>query len=122
MERSGRKEVEHFRCASLEYPLQPSGASSSARPTETFTVRASDYKYAALFTDGIHSFYSAEQTETGKRVEAIPAGEVLRGFLSFKSARGAFVGRRMKRFLKDCRAKGWRHMDDLAIGALHLGD
>lgn len=121
VERSGR-EVRHFRCASLESPLRLCDTSSSSVPTEVFTVRAQDYTYVALFSDGIHSFYSTAQTETSRRIEAIPADEALRGFVSFKSARGAFVGRRMKRFLKDCRARGWQHADDLAFGALYLGD
>jgi hypothetical protein len=121
LERSG-KEVKHFRSASFESPLRLRDASRVERPTEVFNVRAADYKYVALFSDGIHSFYSAEQTETSKSVEAIPAEGFLRDLVSFKSVRGAFVGRRLKRFLKDCRAKGWRHMDDLAMGALYLGD
>jgi len=48
--------------------------------------------------------------------------EILKELISFKSVRGAFVGRRLKSFLKDCRAKGRQHGDDLSIGALHLGD
>lgn len=121
VERS-RKEVKHFRCDSIEAPLRLRDTWSSDLPTEVFTLRASDYKSVALFSDGIHSFYSAEQTETSKRVQVIPVEEVLCGFVSFKSVRGAFVGRRMNRFLKECLARGWRHMDDLAIGALYLGD
>jgi len=116
------KEVKHFRSASIESPLRLKDTRNGDSPTEVFTVSASAYRYAALFTDGIHSFYSAEQTETSKSAQPIPAENILCGFISFKSVRGAFVGRRMKKFLQDCRAKGWRHMDDLAIGALYLGD
>lgn len=118
--RSG-KEVEHFRSASIEARLQPCGASIGDSPTEVFTVRASDYKYAALFSDGVHSFFDAGHAEPGGGGEAVPLDEVLRGLISFKSTRGAFVGRRMKMFLRDCRNKGWQHADDLACGALHLG-
>jgi hypothetical protein len=121
VERSG-KEVKHFRSASIESPLRLKDAAHSDRPTEVFTARASDYTYAALFSDGIHSFYSAEQTATGRSVAAIPMEEVLRDLVSFKSVRGTFVERRLNRFLKDCRARGWQHADDLAFGALYLGD
>jgi hypothetical protein len=84
-------------------------------------VPARDYEYAALFSDGVHSFYSTRRTETGRGVEAVPFDEVLRGLVSFKGSRGAFVERRVKRFLKDCQASGRQHADDLAVAALHLG-
>ncbi|HEX8844603.1 MAG TPA: protein phosphatase 2C domain-containing protein [Pyrinomonadaceae bacterium] len=119
--RTGR-DVKHFRCASIEEPLRLRDTSTGGAPTEVFTVRALDYKYVTLFSDGVHSFCSAKQTETSKRVEAVPLDEVLRGLVSFKSTRGAFVGRRLKSFLKDCQTRGWKHMDDLAVGALYLGD
>ena len=119
-ERSG-KEVGHFRGASTEEPLLLRNTSHGDSITEVFTVRVHDYKYVALFSDGIHSFHCAKQTETSKRVEAIPMDEILRDLISFKTVRGAFVGRRMRRFLKDCQSKGWQHIDDLAFGALHLG-
>jgi hypothetical protein len=119
---SACKEVKHFRSASVEEPLLLRDTSNGGGLTEVFTVRARDYKYVALFSDGIGSFYCAQQTETSKRVEAVPFDEILRGLVSFKSTRGAFARRRMKSFLKDCQTRGWRHMDDLAVGALYLGD
>lgn len=118
---SRTKEVRHFRSASFAEPLRLRDTTHNDSATEVLNVRSADYKYAALFSDGIHSFYSARLTETSKRVEAVPIGEVLGELLSFKTVRGAFVGRRMKRFLKDCQAQGWQHLDDLAFAALHLG-
>ncbi|HEX6624609.1 MAG TPA: protein phosphatase 2C domain-containing protein [Pyrinomonadaceae bacterium] len=115
------KEVRHYRSASVEDRLQPRGATAGGPPTEVFTVKAADYECAALFSDGIHSFFRAGQTEAGGGVEPVPLDLVLRDLVSFKTTRGAFVGRRMKRFLKDCRRKGWQHADDLAVGALHTG-
>jgi len=118
--RSG-KEVTRFRSASIKECLQPSGTSGGDSLTEVFTVSAANYKYVALFSDGIHSFFNAGQDGSDGRGEAVPLDEPLRSLISFKSTRGAFVGRRMKRFLKDCRNRGWQHLDDLAFGALHLG-
>lgn len=115
------KEVKHFRSASVEEGLQLIGTSGGKSPTDVFTVRASDYKYVALFSDGIHSFHRAAQADSGGRAAAVPMDEVLRDLICFKSTRGAFVGRRMNRFRKDCQARGWQHADDLAAGALHLG-
>jgi hypothetical protein len=78
--------------------------------TITFKLNAVDYKYAAVASDGMTSFYSVTLTD------------VLNEFWSFKNSHGAFVQRRMKRFKKDTQPKGWQHADDLAIGVLHLGD
>lgn len=115
------KEVKHFRSASVAEPLRPAGASVSESPTEVFAIPARDYKYAALISDGVHSFFRAARIGDGGRGEAIPLEEVLPELVSFKSTGGAFVGRRMKRFMKDCQDRGWQHVDDLAVGALHLG-
>jgi len=115
------REVTHFRSASIAECLQPSGTSGGNSLTEVFTLSPAEYKYVALFSDGVHSFFDTGQTGAGSRGEAIPLDEVLRSLISFKSTRGSFVGRRMKRFLKDCKNKGWQHADDLAFGALHLG-
>jgi hypothetical protein len=115
------KEVKHFRSASPAEPLLVTDARGSESLTEVFAVPAGDYAYAALFSDGIHSFYATRQMETGRPVEAVPFDEVLRELVSFKSTQGSFVGRRTGRFLKDCQARGWQHADDLAVAALHIG-
>lgn len=116
-----RKEVRRFHTASVEEGLRPAGESGGERVTETFSVRAADYGCAALFSDGVHSFFQEGRAEEGGVGEAVPLDPVLRELVSFKNTRGAFVGRRLKRFLRDCRRRGWRHADDLAVGALHLG-
>ena len=116
-----RKEVSHFRSASAEECLRPAGVTCGSSLTEVIAVSASDYEYAALFTDGIHSFNRAAQTATGSYVEPVATDEPLRALVSFKSGGGSFVSRRVRRFRKDCQARGWRHEDDLAVGALHLG-
>lgn len=83
--------------------------------TITFKLNAADYKYAAIASDGMNSFYS-------KGVGPICLPEVLKEFWSFKNSHGAFVERRMKRFRKDTHANGWQQADDLAIGVIHLGE
>jgi hypothetical protein len=115
------KEVRRFGSASVEECLRPRGTSEGDSPTEVISVRAADYRYAALFSDGLHSFFRTGQNAAGSRGEPVPMETVLRELISFKSTRGAFVGRRVNKFLKDCQQKGWRHADDLAFGALHLG-
>jgi hypothetical protein len=95
---------------------------SSDSLTEVFVFKAADYKFATVFSDGIHSFVSTRPSPTGPKCSAISMQEVLGGLSSFKNTRGAFVGRRMKMFRKECQGKGWQHGDDLAVGAIHLGD
>jgi hypothetical protein len=116
------KEVKHFQSPSLSEPLRLRDTSSGGPRIEKIILKARDYKYVALFSDGIKSFYSTKQTESGKGVEAIPMSDILLKLICFKSERGAFVARRMQSFMKDCRIKGWRHWDDLAVAAINLRD
>src|SRR4030095_9205489 len=88
---------------------------------QVFRFKISDYKFVAMVSDGMHSFVRTDLTAISKRVEGIPATDVIRELLAFKSLNGAFVARRMKRFLKDCQAKGWQHTDDLSLAAIYLG-
>lgn len=111
----GSKEVTHLRADSAKGALRPAGVSEGGALTEVFAVGAAGYRVATLLSDGAHSFFRTEQAES------IPAESVLPELVSFKNTRGAFVGRRMRGFLKDCQQKGWRHADDLSLAALHLG-
>ncbi len=104
-----------MRAASPEERLRTVEVSEGESPTEVFAVHAAGYKFAALFSDGVQSFLQPG------RAEAIPLESVVPELVSFKNTRGAFVGRRMNGFLKVCRREGWRHADDLALAALHLG-
>jgi len=110
-----RKEVARLRAASAEERLWTVGVSDGGAMTEVLSVKAADYRFAALFSDGVQSF------QHSGRAESVPLETVLPELVSFKNTRGAFVGRRMKMFLKDCSRKGWRHADDLSLAALHLG-
>jgi hypothetical protein len=116
------KELKHFRRVSADEPLTLVNESTSDSLTEVFRLKVSDHKYAALVSDGIHSFFSAKPSIDGKRVEAIPMVEALNELWAFKNSHGAFVSRRVNKFKRDCRAKEWYHADDLAFGALYLGE
>lgn len=110
-----RKEVTRLRAASAVERLRTAHVTEGGALTEVFSVKAAGYRFAALFSDGVQSF------SLSGRPEAVPLESVLPGLVSFKNTRGAFVGRRMKCFLKECQQKGWRHGDDLSLAALHLG-
>jgi hypothetical protein len=116
-----RKEVTRLRAASAGGRLRTEGVSDGGALTEVFAFDAAGYRFAALFSDGVQSFFHSERAEAAGRSEPVPFESVLPELVSFKNTRGAFVGRRMKMFLKDCQSKGWRHADDLSLAALHLG-
>lgn len=87
--------------------------------TIVFRFNAADYKYAAIATDGLTSFFHTQPAATGKRVEPVRLPDVLAELWSFKNSHGAFVQRRLKRFKKDtC----WQHADDLSLAVMHFGD
>src|ERR1043166_1800209 len=119
---------ERLRADSIEGRLRRAEVSDGGALTEVFAVEADGYEFASLFSDGIHSFSQTARSEAASRnanaagrSEAVPFESVLPELVSFKNTRGDFVGRRMNGFLKDCGLRGWRHADDLALAALHLG-
>ena len=111
-----RREVTRLRAPAAGERLRTAQVrDGGGAPAEVFAVAAADYQFVALLSDGAQSFRQTGQTE------AVPLESVLPELVSFKNTRGAFVGRRVQGFLKDCRRKGWRHGDDLSLAALHLG-
>lgn len=110
------KEIKHYSRSNLL------GVTTSDSLTEVFKLNARDYKYAAVASDGINSFYLTRQSANGKKMEDVSLLDVLDEFWSFKNFNGAFVQRRLNRFMKDAHANGWQHADDLSIGVIYLGE
>ena len=116
------KEIKHFRRSQPNKRFTLLDATTSDSPTEVLKLNASDYRYVAVASDGIDSFFHTQQSANGKRVENVSLLEVLTEFWSFKNSHGAFVERRLKRFTKDAHVNGWQHADDLSIGVINLGE
>ena len=110
------KEIRHYSRSGL------AGVTTSDSLTEVLKLNARDYRYAAVASDGINSFFLSRQSASGKRVEDVCLLDVLDEFWSFKNFNGAFVQRRLNRFAKDAHAYGWQHADDLSIGVIYLGE
>lgn len=81
-----------------------------------------DYVAIAVMSDGVLSFQKTIATSTSKVNVPVESYKVLNELLSFKNYNGVFVQRRFQRFRKDCEALGWFSLDDVSIGAIHLGD
>jgi len=107
------------RCTKSITDLRSNHVTTSDSLTIAFKLNAADYKYAALGSDGITSFFHTQPSANGKHVEPVCLSDVLAELWSFKTSRGAFVERRMKRFKKDTR---WQHADDLTLAVIHLGE
>ena len=116
------KGVKHFRRHAPDMPFQLLEVTTSESLTEVFRLNVFDYKYVAVASDGLNSFFHTQQTPTGKRLATVCLLDVLNQFWSFKNFHGAFVERRMKKFRKDAEVRSWDHADDLSIGVIHLGD
>jgi Protein phosphatase 2C len=117
-----QKEIKYFRGDSKQSTLRLEATCSSVERTEVRRFDARSYLYAVLLSDGVHSFYSSRGSESSKSARPIRFQALARELVSFKNVRGAFAGRRLKRFLKDSALNGWHHTDDLALGAFYLGD
>jgi len=67
-------------------------------------------KVVAVMSDGVDTF------------ESIPWHDVVVSLMDFKSTKGQFVQRRMKRFIKNCQKKGISPYDDVSMAAIYLGN
>ena len=108
------KEIQHFLNGSSE-------TNKSSFDTEVFRLKASDFKHATIISDGVYSFYRAQETQTSKQLNAIPMQQILTEIVSFKGGTGSFVARRLQKLKRALSARQTHHFDDLAIGAIHLG-
>lgn len=90
----------------------------SCAPCYRRTGDIKDTRWVAILSDGVHSFVETESVAGRSITAPIPWHEVLRELLAFKNRNGAFVQRRIQRFLQQCEARHWQHRDDLSLGAL----
>ncbi|MCK5600567.1 protein phosphatase 2C domain-containing protein [Candidatus Pacearchaeota archaeon] len=72
-------------------------------------------RYPTIFicSDGIESFIKKDPSQR----EVLEPHDVLPDMMAFKTIKGEFLKRRMKRALKDLSDQGITHYDDLSIGA-----
>jgi hypothetical protein len=98
------------------------GIRTSANAIEVFSRSAAEYEYAAVMSDGVESFVEIAQSETARQVERVESERIAAALLGFKSFCGAFVRRRLSRFLADCHRKNWRNNDDIAVAVVYVGD
>ncbi|HLK61032.1 MAG TPA: protein phosphatase 2C domain-containing protein [Chthonomonadaceae bacterium] len=80
-----------------------------------------DTRWVAILSDGIHSFVQTAVDAGGPTTAPVPWTTPLRELLAFKSLNGAFVQRRLQRFLRECEPRRWQHRDDLAVATLVTG-
>ena len=66
------------------------------------------FKFLAVFSDGV------------TQVDGMDWKDVVTNLMAFKSTEGAFVKRRMLRFLKDCQEHGRGPIDDIAMACIHI--
>jgi len=115
------KEVQHFHSTSKGGHLRHESTRSSDEITEVIRIGSSGCKIVSLCSDGVQSFLKTSHSDEARTVEPIHVAEVIKELLCFKSLNGAFVARRLQKFLKESAAKGWQHSDDLSIAAIHVG-
>jgi hypothetical protein len=109
------------------YRWDPSGvllmreSTTSTREVEAVTGTADAFAFVSVLSDGIHSFTAPAATATSRHRERVALEACIPGLLAFRAPTGAFVQRRLNRFLDECKAVGWQHHDDLAIASVYLG-
>ena len=96
----------------------PSGVELETHFVEAFVHQEKDVPagtVVAVFSDGVRSFVDADR-------QPVPVDQVVGELMSFKGMMGVFVQRRMQGFLRAAAQRGWRHDDDLAMAAVHVGE
>lgn len=78
-------------------------------------------KWVTLMSDGVHTFYEAQNTDTSIVNMDIGYREVIKEALNFKNFNGKFMQRRLNRFLKLCQKNNWHHADDISFGTIYFG-
>jgi len=80
-----------------------------------------DTKAVILMSDGVRSFMKRVITESSASQEHVELHIVLEKMLDFKNYFGAFVERRMKKFVKiQMPELGWQNMDDVSVAGMIL--
>ena len=115
------REILHFHAPSKDATLQLKSRELRGRITEVLRIKTSDCRVVSMSSDGLHSFLQTKHNGVTRSVEPVQLPEIVKELLSFKSLNGAFVARRVKKFIKECGARGWQHSDDLSIAAIHVG-
>ena len=116
-----RKQVRQFRTSAPTGKLKLLSTTTSDQLTHTIRVAAEEYKFVALLSDGIHSFYKTHADVTSRRNISVAMEDVIADIVGFKSGHGGFVARRAKQFAKQAQITNLQHADDLAVGAIYLG-
>jgi serine/threonine protein phosphatase PrpC len=81
-----------------------------------FMFGMNEYLYVALASDGVSSFFAAEENKK------IAVREILTQIVSYKTTKGDFVKRRAKRMFKEYEKQGIYPTDDVSIATLLIGD
>ena len=91
----------------------------SAEPFEVLSGYVRDVVAVCATSDGARAVTAPGGGETWRAREPVALAECVAELVAFKTARGAFVRRRLRRFLDDCARRGWQLGDDLSVAAIH---
>jgi len=112
----GKKKLEWytFKYGESEFSLESVNQSSIFEPITL--MKSLECEMMLIFSDGIETF------KNKKTLEPIPWQSVLLEMVNFKSVKGKFVQRRMKRYLKECEKNDIVHDDDVSMAAIYFGN
>ena len=76
-------------------------------------------KWLAISSDGIKTYQTHDENGI---TQSCSLFETLKRFSDYKSFKGKFVERRMKRMKKNCEKNGITHYDDVSVATIYMGD
>jgi hypothetical protein len=112
------KEVTRLKIPDIDHRV---GVEHSKQTIEFHFGTSDEYLFAAVLSDGVHTFSEMAEDDPERVVRHVSMPEIVSLILAFKSTSGDFVHRRMQAFYKICAARRWQHHDDLSVGVVYLG-
>ena len=96
---------------------------STNKQEDEIIVDKNIYKWVSLSSDGLHSFYKTIFNDTSIISEKIALQDIIYNLFDFKNFNGAFVQRRLKKFITiTCKNNNWYHNDDISIATIYCED
>ena len=108
-------------CSEMEYALNPQA------PFNIFEFPIEDYEFAFVCSDGIEQFRQLQITEMSKANENILMLDAMRIVMDFTTIRPGFAKHQKNWVFKQDKQgtlvrHKWKNFDDVAVGALHVGN
>lgn len=115
-------------CNQTSYTINANGVISAKKITACNVTKSNihfevafpiaEFEAVAIMSDGVGSFVKQTNTLTTKNNALVPAEEIIKELMAFKSYAGGFVQRRCQKAFKKFKDQGMQNCDDVSIAVI----